>query len=1617
MKELFEDQLLQIERSEKLHEVCNGIQQNRYYSILGPKKIGKTTFLKQVKEKLEKESETYLCIYIDLGSLKTATPLVFYTDFAELVSRATKFSYKEKVDSITSFSVFLESMRDSIDKKIVLLLDEIENIPDFLTKDLLDTFRAFHQKMFMNPFKRKISVIVSGSTNLLEFTMGDPNSPFNIADPLLLSDLGPDMTGHLIDMLLKGWKVKIATTAKEKILNETGGQPYLVNKLCRLCAYEIKEKKLDVITCEIIEQVMGRLIENYEEDEFFSFIIKRIESDLDIFQTLIDIMANGFSSRKNLEVTISKLELSGAFKIEGNSFKIRNPVTEKLLTLYFDSIRKADIFTFHGEWDKAVELYKNEELLVRSKRRWKGKVALLWRRRSDIIKAIGTLMYRPEGMIEQIFNYLLDGIHYALAYDTVHIYKVDLGKGELILEGFRGSKPKRKNIKIVDYSQILEIRAYNLNKSSGTARSVQYVLEDKNEDNNFAVAIPLCIKEGDIKWILSIYNRESRIKLDHYNCEELKIFAGEAVLAIRNATDYYDLFLQKELILESMGEEVSIIDSEYHILYMNKEKIERIGADHSKKGAKCFKIFAHSEIPCNNCPCLEAMKTGEVIRMNEYSNHAEYHNDQNPHWVIQTASPLKDANGKCTRAINIVRDVSKQIKLFGIIEKLQAELDFNKLIAIIMDGIVDLGYKRSRFYDYIRTEEETGLINEFIIGRTCRGMEKTTTPFTGYRIDLDEIKYLDDTLRNGKPQFYFGNTEKQILKDKKWLRDLDLIDVKWMDLPLISGQKLLGIIGIDNYNQGKEFTDEDLKMLAILASYTAQALEKSLYIKRQEVLYKISKKLSQTLDIKTLQKDIVQNICEVLQTEMCSIIIYDEDKKKLIRQAIFLHSKTGWTHDIPFEETYDEGSFICGGVFKNGVPKIIPNIWSYKGPKFEEIIKKYEKYLNSGKVKNAIFAPVTFGPKKIGIVRTSNKLDEYNHISSIGFKKEDLDLLVSLGEQIAIVLQNSKLYEHQKESIHQLEVLTEISHFIQKEGDLEKIFYLILTGVTTQGGVEFNRAILFLVDRDKNKLNGIMAIGPADCEDARRIWEQPVWEEFKQNKKSHEILDFAVGEFEKKKDLLLGESLNKKCKEFKYDLDETNVLLESIKSKKTLIYENHQNQDTDMFLKNMDAQYWAVTPLIFDKDSIGVLFVDNRFNSHPITNQQIEILKLFANQAAVAIHNSEAAREKSDQLKGLEALNQVIAMIASAADLKEIYNAIKGTLEIFKNVDEMCLLVRDEEQGFTPQIGCPHKTTDSCENCKELERQCIRVAGSYEFYYCPNIDDDPFFIKAIKKHLKSRFIFPLVFNDELLGIFDLGSNVANAFSEFNRKLFKSLGYQIAIALNNRIKQDNQREIFRDISHELGSYLTTIQGFSQKFCMGKVNALKEEKIYKMMYGDCVSLINAVEEIKSLNSIETHSIVFNMKELVINEIIDAFVDHNLLFVQEKNLRLVNHKFDKKILINGDKMQLDRALQSLINNAVKFSKENKEIHISTEAKNGFVYINIKDQGIGIRTEEKEKIFKKYYRGKYAKEMKIEGTGIGLATVHHIISKHEGTISVNSILGTGSIFTIKLPIFNRGE
>jgi two-component system phosphate regulon sensor histidine kinase PhoR len=159
-------------------------------------------------------------------------------------------------------------------------------------------------------------------------------------------------------------------------------------------------------------------------------------------------------------------------------------------------------------------------------------------------------------------------------------------------------------------------------------------------------------------------------------------------------------------------------------------------------------------------------------------------------------------------------------------------------------------------------------------------------------------------------------------------------------------------------------------------------------------------------------------------------------------------------------------------------------------------------------------------------------------------------------------------------------------------------------------------------------------------------------------------------------------------------------------------------------------------------------------------------------------------------------------------------------------------------------------------------------------------------------------------------------------------------------------------------------------------------------------------------------EKQELQLNLTSIAVNKMLQNVINAYELQLQEKNAKVEVDFLAKKDEVMADEIHFKNLLSNLIDNAIKYSKENLHLKFTTYNNNKNVFIKIEDNGIGMDKESVKRIFEKFYRAHTGNVHNVKGFGLGMSYVKTVIDAHKGRIRVESTLGKGSCFTVELPL-----
>ncbi|MFC2158764.1 ATP-binding protein [Acidobacteriota bacterium] len=176
--------------------------------------------------------------------------------------------------------------------------------------------------------------------------------------------------------------------------------------------------------------------------------------------------------------------------------------------------------------------------------------------------------------------------------------------------------------------------------------------------------------------------------------------------------------------------------------------------------------------------------------------------------------------------------------------------------------------------------------------------------------------------------------------------------------------------------------------------------------------------------------------------------------------------------------------------------------------------------------------------------------------------------------------------------------------------------------------------------------------------------------------------------------------------------------------------------------------------------------------------------------------------------------------------------------------------------------------------------------------------------------------------------------------------------------------------------------------------------------------CSTMLELLDDILLLSYRKSFDAVYQMEPVQLTSIVLTLLDGIENHARRKNISIDVSIPNDLPAITADKDALKELFFNLINNAVKYTMDGGEVKISIRLDGLWIKIDVSDTGIGISTEDLPKIFDEFFRSSNAKSRNIEGTGVGLAIVNEVVDAHKGKLEVQSELGKGTTFTVKLPL-----
>ncbi len=457
----------------------------------------------------------------------------------------------------------------------------------------------------------------------------------------------------------------------------------------------------------------------------------------------------------------------------------------------------------------------------------------------------------------------------------------------------------------------------------------------------------------------------------------------------------------------------------------------------------------------------------------------------------------------------------------------------------------------------------------------------------------------------------------------------------------------------------------------------------------------------------------------------------------------------------------------------------------------------------------------------------------------------------------------------------------------------------------------------------------------------------------------------------------------------------------------------------------------AIFPLMAARGVIGFIALSNSAFYHWMA-EDVRLGLAFAAQSATAIENARLFATLQQHNRRTEVFNAIAQLLSTLPDPNQHLDLVLKSIAEFMDLDAGMILLSDQStRELTLVAHCGLAETVPL-NLSELplrplyELACLVLAMGESLRACGLESNKSIVYEPLcAAGFCDLMVVPLAASNTILGVLLIGSHNHQGLMEEDLALFTTIGQQLGLTLKNAqlLRAASEMEALREadrlksgfiaaVSHDLRSPLTAIRASVEGLLDrgGVQSASMQEHLFHNIAGQASRLGRLVDQLLDLSRIEAGALALDRDwtELpaLINDTLAKFEGLHSGCQVECDLAedLPLHYVDPDRLI--------QVLWNLLENASKYAKPCSSIRVEARWTGGEVLIGLADRGPGIPVEEREKIFKNFYRLNRDNRTHTQGSGLGLAICQGIVEAHGGRIWVEDRPGGGSIFFFTLPL-----
>jgi signal transduction histidine kinase len=475
----------------------------------------------------------------------------------------------------------------------------------------------------------------------------------------------------------------------------------------------------------------------------------------------------------------------------------------------------------------------------------------------------------------------------------------------------------------------------------------------------------------------------------------------------------------------------------------------------------------------------------------------------------------------------------------------------------------------------------------------------------------------------------------------------------------------------------------------------------------------------------------------------------------------------------------------------------------------------------------------------------------------------------------------------------------------------------------------------------------------------------------------------------------------------------------------------------------------VIMPMLRSGRAVGAIAVGRSGpggTARPYTEKEIALLRTFADQGVIAVENvrlfqelQARTRELARSVEELQALGEVGRAVSSTLDLTTVLATIVARAVQLSGTSSGVLYEYDEgRQEF--QLRASHRIEE--ELVEVLRERPVRLGegatGLAALRRVPvevpdTVDDRELQIGQMARTTLNRLGYrsilgiPLLFEREILGALTVFRREPGSFPPETMNLLQTFATQSTIAIHNarlfreieakgrelEVASRHKSQFLANMSHELRTPLNAILGYTELMIDGIYGELtpKAGDVMARVDRSGKHLLGLINDVLDLSKIEAGQLELALADYSLAEVVNAVVTQVESLAAEKKLILQATVAPDLPSGRGDERRLAQVLLNLLGNAIKFTEVGSVRVVAHRDGDAFV-VAVADTGPGIAEADRQRIFEEFQQADSSSTRKKGGTGLGLSIARRIVELHGGRIWVESTVGRGSTFSVRVPI-----